>query len=185
MLSTCVPILFSGSAPEVPMAMVWLTELTQCLNKMEYTFKTTWMKMLPTICILREGRYKSRKIENRSHVVDKQASTRQVHLHIDSFTIKYLLLWQPVIFSSAQILDQNDACNTFIQNNESASVKEQRNCIQSTKGPIIFLSGKIQSQEELNINLNFGCADHQNKPKGEISWQPLQPSSSSHPHFPE
>lgn len=141
--------------------------------------------MLPTICILREGIYKSRKIENRSHVVDKQASTRQVHLHIDSFTIKYLLLWQPVIFSSAQILDQNDACNTFIQNNESASVKEQRNCIQSTKGPIIFLSGKIQSQEELNINLNFGCADHQNKPKGEISWQPLQPSSSSHPHFPE
>lgn len=41
-------------------------------------------------------------------------------------------------------------------------MKSQSKDIQSIKGPVIFLSGKIYSETRLNIqlNLNFCSADH-------------------------
>lgn len=72
-----------------------------------------------------------------------------------------------VLFPTAWTLNQVCNCNSFVQSHERVSVKEQANSIQSTKGPVIFLSGKIHSQTRLNIQLtlNFGCAEHHNKVK--------------------
>lgn len=88
-----------------------------------------------------------------------------------------------VLFPSAWTLNQDCNCNSFVQSHERVSVKEQSNSIQRTKGPVIFLSGKIHSPTRLNIQLtlNFGRAEHQNKSIGEVPGQPLpHPFSFSH-----
>ena len=113
-----------------------------------------------TIPILKERRNKSRKeIKTSTHVVEKAVSFVQVHCHVDSFTIKcHLFVAEAAavgFFSNAQLLDQDHNCNSFVQSCERATVKAQSKDIQSIKGPVIFLSGKIYSETRLNIQLNL------------------------------
>lgn len=124
--------------------------------------------------------------------MEKEASTVQVHCIVDSFTIKCHLfvakavaaglLFGLVFFYNGQLLDQDHNGNSFVQSHDRVSVNEQSKSLQSIKGPVVFLSRKIYSETRSNIqlNLNFGSGDHQNKCKGEIP-KPLllQPPSSS------
>lgn len=88
-LLLCAPTTFSGSAPEMPVALVLASSAHSVPRQCGMYVQNTLNNAEATIPILKERRNKSRKeIKTSSHVVEKAVSSVQVHCHLDSFTIK-------------------------------------------------------------------------------------------------
>ena len=100
-LLSCVPITFSGSTPEMPIALVLASSAHSVLRQLGIYVQNALKNVEVTIPVLKERRSKSRKeIKTSSHIMEKEVSTVEVHCHVDSFTIKRCLFVAEAVATS-------------------------------------------------------------------------------------